>query len=224
MLKTILSNRYIFDMLGSRRWRSSFSTFHEYLLVVHPGEEIGGKVIRLKTEMLADLIDNASLHSKPHFTIVSLILPVCLESRLLRALTAACAAHAPKQILVDGLGCFPNGNGRNVIFIKTDESAFFADLQARIRRALRMEGIKRSGIYPSIPHLTVAKDLSNASFKAWWRTLENERYNNSFCAAELVVLRRRLVRYAKCEELARLPFLNKGNLPINPRVRQLRLF
>lgn len=175
-------------------------------------------------EMIADLIDHSSFYSKPHFTVANLVLPYCLESRLLRALTAACSSHAPKQIPVDGLGCFPNGDGRNVIFIKTDEATFFADLQARIKRALRFEGIKRRGIYPSVPHLTVAKALSNVSFKGWWRTLGNEQYSNSFCATELVVLRRKLVRYAKCEELARLPFLNKGHLPINARARQLRLF
>lgn len=222
----ILTNHHIFETLRSRPIPRSFSTFYEYLLVVHPGHEIGSKVSGLKTEMLADLQNNRSLHSKPHFTIASLVFPYCLEGRLLHALVAACTRVVSEWISVNGLGSFQNGDGRNVIFLKTEDIAFFANLQAHIKRAIRSEGIKRRySVIPSTPHITIAKDMSNVAFKAWWRTLGNEEYQRAFHAQKLVVLRRKLTSYAKCDERMQIPFLGKeGERIVIPTVRQPRLF
>lgn len=219
------SNQQLFHLIRSGRMSGSLSTISIYLVVVSPGDEICEKVRQLKDRMRSKLRGNQSLNSKAHFTIINLPAPYCLEGRIIAALARACGSIATQPVTIDGFGNFSNGDGKNVIYLKTAEELFFAQIQRQTKLALRAEGLKRRYAHLSgKAHITVAKDLSDASFNYWLPEMSREIHRYSFQASELFVLKRRPGGYTKCEVIERIPFTGNATPVIKSTVRQTCLF
>jgi hypothetical protein len=213
MDKFIFSNQLLFQVLGRNGLLRASVECDEYLFLIQPSDEINAHVWRGKHYLRPHLRGNRSLHSRPHFTIASILAPCFQEGRILRAAEAACAQLPASLIPVGGYGKFENGEGRSVIYIRTD-SPIFHQLQCLLRGAVNAEGLRFvSAIYPNIAHLTLAKDLFRAQLNFWWPIIGSRPYQAMFHAFELVVLQREAVPYSKCEVIARIPFTGKEPLP-----------
>jgi len=178
-----------------------------------------------KNEIKTDLPRNQSTYSIPHFTLLNIVLPVSYEGYVLRALTTGCKNITPHRIDVCDFGNFTNGNGRNVIFVKTPNINFFAGAQMQLKRALRAEGLQCCAEGSNYPHLTIVKDLSDVSFANYWMKFGARTYQSAFVAKKLVLLRRPLGRFTKCTEFEPFPLLGTDSRQsLKPEVKQSLLF
>ncbi len=219
MRAPFLSNRQLFEILDYRAFRKGTVRWCWYLLVVNPDADITADVWKEKTALRPVLPGNASLYSRPHLTVAYIRLPYFLGGRLIEALRSVCLHIAVSNIIVNGYRKFENG----VIYLEPDNENFFHHLQLLIKRALRRDGVKFPGsVFPSRPHLTIVKELSQEKLECLWSGFENRFYCKSFPAKELVLLRD---DGGRCEHLETFPFGNSRILSLDKlKIVQPKLF
>lgn len=196
-------------------------THFEYLLVIPPSDAVISDTKRLKAECKADHGWEAPTKSKPHITLVNIVQPRFNEDKLVKKFSRIAASVSPFYVHLSGFGKFTGP--KNTIYLNVLNGKPITELVKDIRKSSKpmLRQIKNySPIYSLTPHLTIAKGISESSFKEAWPNWQTKSYSASSFTSGMLLLRREISTILnKYESVAFFPFQGLG-----PAARQLTLF
>lgn len=163
------------------------------LIVLNPDKQLTELVASWKTEV-QDLIveEYESLYSKAHLTLMSLKSPETWNCRINEAVKAAGLSHQPILFETESLNFFENA-GEYVIYIAVNNQPEFNLLQERLRKehVYRLAWPKTKHRHlPNVPHITIARGLSQSQFDTVWPTFRFRDFHHSFVANSITLLRK----------------------------------
>lgn len=198
------------------------STMYEYLLVLTPSDSVFSDTRNLKIQCKTEYGWDAPTKSKPHITLAKVVQPLCIEDKLVNKYKRIAASISPFDVHLSGFGKFA-GTSNNTIYINVRNGNQISELVKEIRKLSKpiLKKIKNySAVYSLVPHLTIAKGISESSFKEAWPSWQSKSYNASSFTSGMLLLKREIsATLKKYESVDFFPFHGLG-----PMDRQLVLF
>lgn len=166
------------------------SVVAKFFLAIIPPEPILGEVMALKEYFSLHHRSKGALRSPAHIT---LHMPFDWTEKkvekLKKALTLFSSGQKPVKITLSNFGCF----APRVIFIRVEHSQELLELQKKSDTFFKTELNVFSAAYrdlPFHPHMTVAfRDIRKEEFTAAWKIFENKKFEASFTADSIALLR-----------------------------------
>lgn len=161
-----------------------------FFLAIIPPEPVLSEAMALKEYFSVHHQSKGALRSPAHIT---LHMPFDWPERKIEKLTGAinlfCAGQKPVEIKLKDFGCFEP----RVIFIGVEHSTELLELQKKSDRFFKTQLNVFSAAYrdlPFHPHMTVAfRDLKKNEFASAWKLFENKRFDASFTADSIALLK-----------------------------------
>lgn len=154
----------------------------DYLLVITPSEEVISKVISYKSYVQKKIGFFPSFNSKAHITVNHYFdgNAVYFDQRapIYRSMTSQINSF---EIKINGFDFFKH-NGIYTIYAKVDLDQI---ITSRFKRFKKVFGSD----VPQTPHITIARGLTHARFEILWHHFKNQKFECSFYADEIVVLK-----------------------------------
>jgi 2'-5' RNA ligase len=190
----------------------TFSLF-EYLLIISPSEEISRFVWHLK-RIFADRYGcTIAASSAPHITMGNWGRSDHDEARIIASISGFAETISPFIAHFDGLGNFKT----QTIFINVLNKEPFAEIRKGLKDLALLES---DVIFPSVPHLTVARSMKADQFESAWSEWKDEEFKASCEVNGMILLRKSLGKEGpgKYQTIATFPFRGK-----TPPIKQLAL-
>ncbi|PWU02441.1 MAG: RNA 2',3'-cyclic phosphodiesterase [Bacteroidetes bacterium] len=163
-----------------------------YFVAIVLPDELALRVRNIQEDISKRFHSERSLHSPPHITLLPPFnFPVESKEKLESAIGDFASQRMRFEITLSGFNCFKN-RAKPVIFIHVDENSALSHLQKDL-----VNDFERLQIIPVEesrrdfhPHCTVAfRDLSAKFFKIAWNEFKDKRFEGSFLAKEICLLK-----------------------------------
>ena len=185
--------------IAMENWNSAISLqtgndLWEYLLVVHPGEEVHAKILNEKRIFEEQYEQEYDSGFYPHITIANFLAKEAMEETFIRWIQNICNLQKSFTVTLNNYSAFRSSG----FYIKVlDEEPF-----KRLANALKiLDGFMQSNDCPpfklvSKPHITFVKELSQYSFDNAIKEYARKLFHESFKVEKLFLLKRDA--YMKC--------------------------
>lgn len=174
-----------------------------YFIALLPPEPLKSDIQQLKQEVKEKFQSSHSLNAPPHITLIS---PFHVNKGDLPMLRSMLEGYAQKssvfEIKLENFSSFPP----RVVFINVAKSEALIRLRQKLEELIRSEPVFSYNYQerPYQPHITLAfKDLTKSNFYRAWDEFKTRRFDASFRANELSLLKH-TGEYWEIEE--RFPF------------------
>jgi 2'-5' RNA ligase len=186
----------------------------QYLAIIAPNSRVTSDAIDMKIRCKNEYGWN---YTNPHFTVFNIIQPIHNEERLIRNFERNIKNISPFQIDLCGFDYFSAST--YTLYIKLKEEKRFSEMAQYIRKFSNpiMKSVKDNPPHYNFrnPHLTIAKGILEPEFLQVWKSWENEEYQSSTIADQIILLRRPFTNgNLKYETVGEYPLLGKGLLDI----------
>jgi len=164
---------------------------NEYLLVISPEDDISKEITKIKYEFRDHYGCIQAARLKPHCTLMNFVQHQRVENHLIREFDSIVASFTPKAITLDGFGQYP----MHTIYIKIKESKKIKEMITALKlkfRSVKNEIKPLKPIYPSDPHLTIARGMTQVQFNQAWTEWGKRKFNSSFNAYNVRLLKRQI--------------------------------
>jgi 2'-5' RNA ligase len=160
-------------------------TVYQYLAVLSPPDESKDKVRRLKYQLnnLAYL-GSYNLFSIPHITLAKLQSVHRASDRFGKGLQKEFKEYGKLLIRLNGFNFFSHGNDSKTIYLQIEDTHKIEAIYTQLNTAL---GIP---LKKYVPHLTIAKTISNSQFDDLFPVLPESGFEDSFTCDHILVLER----------------------------------
>jgi len=160
-----------------------------YFIAILPPSNIRNEIRSFKEGIKNDFGVKHALKLPAHITVqIPFRISGKQETVLLERLKAFSNELIPFEVALDGFGRF----SKNVIFVNVLNHLPFIKVHSKLQEMLTsFIDLKSHEISSKIhPHLTIAvRDLKRSDFPAIWNRFETKKYNNSFTAKDLTLLK-----------------------------------
>ncbi|MAL16391.1 MAG: hypothetical protein CL670_10560 [Balneola sp.] len=161
----------------------------EVLIVIEPPKEIVEYIALLKKEISEEFGDFTSRYSTAHVTVNDFLVADERMKPVLSAIEKHISEFKAFSIRLNGFSSFENGN---TIFVNVEVPDSYNSLIDEFE-ILRQEVVKtkKKNFYNSrTPHITIANQLANSSFKELKKRFSPIHFNHEFSVEKLVILKR----------------------------------
>lgn len=159
----------------------------EYLLVLHPHEELWNRIIETKKEFAKKFEAPSAEWGKPHITMARFSQLQMMEERIVNRFKMIAMAMPAFKIDLNGFGSFPS----HTIYININTKAAIQMLVKSLKPAqslLKTKEQKPHFIEES--HITVARQLLPWQYEKSWPEYSQKHFNGRFIAKNMLLLRR----------------------------------
>lgn len=187
----------------------------EYLLIISPSQEIKRYVNMLKRIFADRYKCTMAVGLTPHITMGNWGRSNHDETRIIASLYGFAETISPFIAHFDGLGKFDPAT----IFVNVLNKKPFAEIRKGLKDSTR-HSLKSDVIFPSVPHLTVARSMEADQFESAWSEWKDEKFKASCEVSEMILLRRSIGKEGrgKYRTIATFPLRGK-----KPPIKQLAL-
>jgi len=189
---------------------------YEYLLVLHPHEELWNKIVKLKTEFADKYQSDHARRGKPHITLANFLQHDMLQSRIVNRLKAIALGFPPIKIELNGFGSFPSHTIYINISSKIPVQSLVKQVRTEAQRLMKLNDDNKPHFILE-PHLTIARKLQPWQYEQGWLEYSNRHFTGRFIASDMLLLRRPLDE-KKYEIIQRFEF---ANMPVNTKQGEL---
>jgi 2'-5' RNA ligase len=159
----------------------------EYLLVLHPHQELWNKIVQVKEEFSEKYEAPSAKWGKPHITLVKFAQLQMMEERIVNRLKMAAMAMPAFKVELKDFGSFPS----HTIYINIASQVAIQTLVKSIKPAQSL--MKTKEFKPHFidnPHLTVARQLLPWQYEKGWLEYSHKHFTGRFIASNMLLLRR----------------------------------
>lgn len=179
----------------SKNQTSLFGPQYAYLVVISPPDEVINeiKIIKQQLNSISD-ISNSNLFSIPHITLTDhrtddIYLPETIEKFI--------EGEKSFPIQVQGWGIFQHGKDRVTIYLKILNPEPILNLIKKVKSKL------------NLPHLTLAKDISNSTYEKLIPYLNELKFSRSWNCDKVTILKKLMAeKHLGFKEKVEIPLLN----------------
>lgn len=159
----------------------------EYLLVLHPHEELWNKITEIKKEFAEKFDSPAAQWGKPHITLLKFSQLQLMEERIVNRFKMIAMAMPPFKVELKDFGSFPS----HTIYINVDTKLAIQMLVKSLKPAQRLLKTKdQKAHFIEEAHITVARKLLPWQYEKGWLEYNNRHFTGRFIAKDMLLLRR----------------------------------
>jgi 2'-5' RNA ligase len=193
----------------------------EYLLVLHPHEELWNKILKIKNEFAEKYQSDHAKWGKPHITLANFLQHEMMESRLINRLKIVATGYPSIKIELKDYGSFPSHTIYINITSKIPISNLVKQIRSETQRLMKLNDDNKPHFITE-PHLTIARKLQPWQYEKGWLEYSHKQFTGRFIASGMLLLRRPLtepsINRMKYEIVQRFEF---ENLPVNTKQGEL---
>ncbi|SKB27838.1 2'-5' RNA ligase [Parapedobacter luteus] len=160
----------------------------EYLLIIEPTDQAKKQIQAFKQYFIKCHRYQNAIVSKGHITLARFLQYEHREQRIVQKLQQLADCTQPFQVELQNFGSFGH-----TLFIDIKSADPILQVVAMHRHELRplINGPKHVAPYfATKPHITIARNLTPSQNEAIWPIWERTRYNETFSAKNMVLLKR----------------------------------
>jgi 2'-5' RNA ligase len=159
----------------------------EYLLVLHPHEELWNKIMNVKDEFFEKYKADSAKWGKPQITLVKFAQLQMMEDRIVNRLKMIAMAMPAFKVELKDFGSFPS----HTIYINVASQVPIQMLVKSLKPAQSLMKTKEYRPYfIDNPHLTVARKLLPWQYEKGWLEYSHKHFTGRFVASDMLLLRR----------------------------------
>ncbi|MBL0182128.1 MAG: 2'-5' RNA ligase family protein [Chitinophagaceae bacterium] len=189
---------------------------YEYLLVLHPHEELWNKIVKVKTEFAEKYKSEHAKWGKPHITLVNFLQHEMMESRLINRLKVIGMGYPAIKIELKDYGSFPSHTIYINITSKLPVQNLVKQIRTETQRLMKLNDDNKPHFILE-PHVTIARKLQPWQYEQGWLEYSHKHFTGRFIASDMLLLKRP-VGELKYEIVQRFAF---ENLPVSTKQGEL---
>lgn len=182
----------------------------EYLLVLHPHEDLGNRIVKLKAEFSDKYKVSNGKWGKPHVTLVNFLQHEMMEPRIISRLQVIAMGWYTIKIELKDYGSFPSHTIYINITSKLPVQNLVKKIRADAQRLMKLNDDNKPHFILE-PHLTIARKLQPWQYEQGLLEYSHRHFTGRFIASDMLLLKRP-VGELKYEIVKRFEF---ENLPVN---------
>lgn len=189
---------------------------YEYLLVLHPHEELWSRIMKVKTEFSEKYKTEHARRGKPHITLVNFLQHEMAESRIINRLQIVALGFYPIKIELQNYGSFPTHTIYINITSKLPVQTLVKQIRTETQQLMKLNDDNKPHFILE-PHLTIARKLLPWQYEQGWLEYSHKHFTGRFIASDMLLLKRP-VGEMKYEIVRRFEF---ENLPVSTKQGEL---
>ncbi len=189
---------------------------YEYLLVLHPHEELWNKIVKVKNEFAEKYKSDHAKWGKPHITLANFLQHEMMEKRIVNRLKIIAMGYPAIKIELKDYGSFPSHTIYINITSKIPVQSLVKQIRTGTQRLMKLNDDNKPHFIME-PHLTIARKLQPWQYEQGWLEYSHKHFTGRFIASDMLLLRRP-VGEMKYEIVQRFEF---ENLPVNTKQGEL---
>ncbi|MCW3079357.1 2'-5' RNA ligase family protein [Segetibacter sp.] len=159
----------------------------EYMLVLHPHEELRNKIMNTKKEFASKFEAPSAERGMPHITLVTFRQLQMMEDRILNRLKMIAMAMPAFKVELKDFGSFPSHS----IYINVASQVPIQMLVKSLKPAqLLMKTKEYKPYFVDNPHIAVARKLLPWQYEKGWLEYSHKHFTGRFIASDMLLLRR----------------------------------
>ncbi len=159
----------------------------EYLLVLHPHEELWNKIMDVKKEFAKKFEAPSAEWTKPHITLVRFQQLQLMEERIVNRFKMIAMAMPAFKVELKDFGSFPS----HTIYINVDTKVAIQMLVKSLKPAqslLKTKEQKQNFIEE--PYIAIARKLLPWQYEKGWLEYSHRHFNGRFIAKNMLLLKK----------------------------------
>ncbi|MFN8307669.1 MAG: 2'-5' RNA ligase family protein [Ferruginibacter sp.] len=189
---------------------------YEYLLVLHPHEELWNKIMKIKHEFADRYKSDHARWSKLHITLVNFLQHEMMQARIVNRLKTIAMGFPPIKIELKDYGSFPSHTIYINITSKLPVQSLVKQIRKETQRLMKLNDDNKPHFMLE-PHLTIARKLQPWQYEQGWLEFSHRQFTGRFIASDMLLLRRPLDD-KKYEIIQRFEF---ENMPVHTKQGEL---
>jgi 2'-5' RNA ligase len=189
---------------------------YEYLLVLHPHEELRSRIMQVKKEFYDTYKISTAIGGKPHLTLVNFVQYEMMEERLVHRLRTVAMGYHPFKVELKDYGSFPSHTIYINIVSKIPVQTLIKQVRSESQRLMKLNDDNKPHFIME-PHMTIARKLQPWQYEKGWLEYCNKHFAGRFIADAMVLLKRP-VGEKKYHVVQRFDF---QNLPVSTKQGEL---
>ena len=189
---------------------------YEYLLVLHPHDELWNKIMKIKHEFADRYKSDHARWSKPHITLVNFLQHEMMQARIVNRLKTIAMGFPPIKIELKDYGSFPSHTIYINITSKLPVQSLVKQIRKETQRLMKLNDDNKPHFMLE-PHLTIARKLQPWQYEQGWLEFSHRQFTGRFIASDMLLLRRPLDD-KKYEIIQRFEF---ENMPVHTKQGEL---
>ena len=191
-------------------------SIYEYILVLHPHEELWNKINKVKDEFAEKYKTDVIRWSKPHITLVNFLQHEMMQARIVNRLKTIAMGFPPIKIELKDYGSFPSHTIYINITSKLPVQSLVKQIRKETQRLMKLNDDNKPHFMLE-PHLTIARKLQPWQYEQGWLEFSHRQFTGRFIASDMLLLRRPLDD-KKYEIIQRFEF---ENMPVHTKQGEL---
>ena len=173
--------------------------FYEYLLVVHPNEEIFDQLKAEKEKFSVDYNVSIAKKTLPHITVANFLAKETMENTLINRIHKITSCQQSFDVMINNFSGFPSSK---TVYARIQNHEPFKQLATSLKiinTYINDNGFPNARLI-NYPHMTIARSLQQTVYEKAIMDYSRKTFNASFLVDELILLRRSN-RYDKCKQV-----------------------
>jgi 2'-5' RNA ligase len=171
---------------------------HEYLLMVHPAEDVYKQVMTEKQNFFETYKEQVAIKTKPHITVADFLADEEMEETIIRYMRRIFSTQKSFNVTLNNYSGFPE----HTVFARVQDHQPFRQLAQSLKV---IDQYIRSNGYPPAklimhPHITIARRLKQTVYEKAMFEYSQKTFFASFEVTELILLKRKN-QFDKCQQV-----------------------
>lgn len=189
---------------------------YEYLLVLHPHEELWNRIVKTKNEFAEKYRSEHVRWGKPYMALVNFLQVEIMEARIINRLKVIAMGYHPVKIELKDYGSFPSHTIYINITSKIPVQNLVRQIRTETQRLMKLNDDNKPHFIME-PHLAIARKLQPWQYEQGWLEYSHRHFTGRFIASDMLLLKRP-VSEMKYEIAQRFEF---ENLPVSTKQGEL---
>lgn len=184
----------------------------EYLLVLHPHEDLFNKIMKVKQEFATTFNCPSASVSKPHITLLKYVQYEMVEPRILKHMRTIAQQFKPFKVELNNFNGFP----AHTIYMNVTTKNSIVEVVRGLRdvqKLLKFDDDHKPH-FITTPHVTVARKLQPWQYEKGLQEFSNRHFSGGFMVNDLWLLKRRMANNSYYQTVEKIP-LSGIPLPVS---------
>ena len=176
----------------------SMPQFYEYLLVVHPADEVYEQINEEKKNFYATYNEKVAVKTKPHITVANFLAKEEMEETIIRYMHRILSMQKIFTVMLNNYSGFPP----HTVYARVQNHEPFKQLAVSLKAVDQY--VRSNGCPPAKfithPHVSIARRLKQSVYEKAMFDYSQKTFHASFVVNELILLKRQ-TQFDKCKQV-----------------------